>query len=70
MQAEDWEGFINTVKSVVVNEHKINKKKIDRLRLQYQQDMAMQMDYRISRMKMEFKYELKELRAVIMDKTK
>ena len=70
MQAGDWEGFINTVKSVVQFEHRNNKKRIDLLRKQQHQDMAYQLDYRISRMKWEFKYELKELKSVAMAKKK
>lgn len=70
MMAGEWEGFINTIKSVVNFETRNNKKRIDILRRQMREDFSYQLDYRVGRMKWEIKYELRDLQKVAMAKKK
>ena len=62
-EAGEWEGFINTIKSSVQYEHKINKKRIENLRTYIQEDMAVQIDTKMGKLVDEFRYEFKELRV-------
>lgn len=61
MQTGDWEGFINTIKSYVGYEHRMNKKKIEEVRKQMKEDMASRMDQRMGKMKWDIHIEIRDL---------